>query len=87
MKTERKGCAVSKRPSIVERRRLDEEVARSKSKLTCIRADVDRLWANSAVYFDVLFGEAGAEVGYLGYAALQELLASSTCVLGYSGPT
>lgn len=48
-------------------------------ELTCVGADVDRLGADAAVDLDVLLGEARAELGDLGDAALEELLAAATC--------
>ena len=38
--------------------------------LTCVCADVDRLWADASVDFDVLLGKTGTEFGYLGYTTL-----------------
>ena len=54
-------------------------------ELTCVGADVDRLGADAAVDLDVLLGEARAELGDLGDAALEELLAAATCATGRGG--
>ena len=46
---------------------------------TCIGANIDSLRTYSAIHFDVLIWEAGAQLCYLRHAAIQKFLAPASC--------
>jgi hypothetical protein len=52
-----------------------------KAMHTCVCTHIDRLRTNTAINFDVLLREPGAQLCDLRNAALQELLAATACVV------